>query len=223
MDGAALHRHKGNGLVRDVFEQREMARCAATWASGMPLSDRRLRRRDEAQPFYVNSPYGIALAHNGNLINTDALRVRGVREDRRHINTELRLRSAAERVRARVAAGRAALTRPTCSRDQRRARRCRGGYAVVAMVLGHRLVASAIRTASARWCSASARAEAAPNTLASESVALDHARLQGVRDVAPGEAVFITSAASCTRSQCAPPAQHAPCIFEYVYFARPTR
>ena len=180
---------------------------------------------DEAQPFYVNAPFGIGLGHNGNLTNAEELSRTMVEEDRRHLNT----RSDSE-VLLNVFASE--LQRSTASRpapaDVFRAiegvfRRCRGGYAVVLMIVGHGiagfrdphgirpLVLGKRKTARGiEWM------------LASESVALDMLGFALERDVGAGGGDLRRHArAACIPQQCAPAGRHTPCIFEYVYFARP--
>ncbi|MEO6263961.1 MAG: amidophosphoribosyltransferase [Luteimonas sp.] len=222
-DGSHLRVHKGNGLVRDVFDAKSMlllqgrvgiAHCRYPTAGNAGA--------DEAQPFYVNSPYGIALAHNGNLINTDALRREVFEQDRRNVNTE----SDSEvllNVFAHELDTQKALTPESAFRAVEGVnRRARGGYAVVCAVLGLGLVAfrdpHGIRPLVLGKRSTTAGDEYA---VASESVALDILGFERLRDVAPGEAVVVTARGELFTKICAEPRQHAPCIFEFVYFARP--
>jgi amidophosphoribosyltransferase len=176
---------------------------------------------DEAQPFYVNSPFGIALAHNGNLINTDTLRREVFEQDRRNVNTEsdsevLLNVFAHELDKQRV------LTPDAAFRAvEGVTRRAKGGYAVVALVLGLGLVAfrdpHGIRPLVLGRRDSDAGTEYA---IASESVALDVLGFERVRDIAPGEAVVITPRGELYSRQCAD-GELRPCIFEFVYFARP--
>ena len=222
-DGSHLRVHKGNGLVRDVFDAKSMlllqgrvgiAHCRYPTAGNEGI--------DEAQPFYVNSPYGIALAHNGNLINTDALRREVFEQDRRNVNTE----SDSEvllNVFAHELDTQKALTPESAFRAIEGVnRRARGGYAVVCTVLGLGLVAfrdpHGIRPLVLGKRSTAAGDEYA---VASESVALDILGFERLRDVAPGEGVVVTARGELFTRMCAEPQQHAPCIFEFVYFARP--
>ncbi|MES2858429.1 MAG: amidophosphoribosyltransferase [Pseudomonadota bacterium] len=222
-DGGKLRVHKGNGLVRDVFDERAMAllegrvgiaHCRYPTAGS--------EGSDEAQPFYVNSPFGIALAHNGNLINTDALRREVFEQDRRNVNTE----SDSEvllNVFAHELDTQNALTADAAFRAIEGVnRRAKGGYAVVCTVLGLGLVAfrdpHGIRPLVLGKRSSAAGDE---YIVASESVALDILGFERLRDVAPGEGVVITARGELHARQCAEPEAHAPCIFEYVYFARP--
>ncbi|HWI23802.1 MAG TPA: amidophosphoribosyltransferase, partial [Lysobacter sp.] len=194
-DGGKLHVHKGNGLVRDVFDEDAMrllegrvgiAHCRYPTAGS--------EGDDEAQPFYVNSPYGIALAHNGNLINTDALRREVFEQDRRNVNTE----SDSEvllHVFAHELDTQKALTPDAAFRAIEGVnRRARGGYAVITTVLGLGLVAfrdpHGIRPLVIGKRDTAAGTEYA---IASESVALDVLGFERLRDVGPGEGVVITA------------------------------
>ena len=222
-DGSHLRVHKGNGLARDVFDAKAMrllegrfgiAHCRYPTAGS--------EGNDEAQPFYVNSPYGIALSHNGNLVNTDALRREVFEQDRRNVNTE----SDSEvllNVFAHELDMQKALTPEAAFRAVEGVnRRAKGGYAVVTTVLGLGLVAfrdpHGIRPLVLGKRNSGAGDEYA---VASESVALDILGFERMRDVAPGEAVVVTARGELFTRQCAEPAEHAPCIFEFVYFARP--
>ncbi|HEY0660409.1 MAG TPA: amidophosphoribosyltransferase [Lysobacter sp.] len=222
-DGNKLRVHKGNGLASDVFDADSMqllqgrvgiAHCRYPTAGS--------EGSDEAQPFYVNSPFGIALAHNGNLINTDALRREVFEQDRRNVNTEsdseVLLNVFAHELDTQRALDPEAVFRAV----EGVSRRCVGGYAVVATVLGLGLVAfrdpHGIRPLVLGKRSKGGNDEYA---VASESVALDLLGFERLRDVAPGECVVVTARGELHVRQCAPPQQHAPCIFEFVYFARP--
>ena len=221
--GTRLRVHKGNGLVRDVFDAASMALLEGRVGIGhcrYPTAGS--EGHDEAQPFYVNSPYGIALAHNGNLINTDALRQEVFETDRRNVNTEsdsevLLNVFAHELDRERRLTPEAALNAVAGVH-----RRARGGYAGVALVLGLGLVAfrdpNGIRPLVLGKRETGDGVEYA---VASESVALDILGFERLRDVEPGEGIVITARGELHHRQCAEPAEHAPCIFEYVYFARP--
>ena len=223
VDGTRIRIHKGNGLVRDVFDANNMRLLEGRIGIGhcrYPTAGS--EGSDEAQPFYVNSPYGIALAHNGNLINTETLRREVFEQDRRHVNTQ----SDSEvllNVLAHEISRHDALT-PESVFDAVTAvhRRCRGGYAIVSVVLGLGLVA--FRDPHGIRPLVLGRREGVEGVeyaVASESVALDLTGFTRVRDVAPGEAIVITPRGQLHARQCAQSATHAPCIFEYVYFARP--
>ena len=223
VDGARIRVHKGNGLVKDVFDEPQMRLLSGRVGIGhcrYPTAGS--AGADEAQPFYVNSPYGIALAHNGNLINTDALRREVFEQDKRNVNTE-----SDSEVLLNVLAHELGVQGPLTPDSVFRAiegvhRRCRGGYAIVATVLGLGLVAfrdpHGIRPLVLGKRETEAGTEYA---VVSESVALDLLGFTRLRDVLPGEAVVVTARGELFSQICAPPAQHAPCIFEYVYFARP--
>ncbi len=221
--GSHLRVHKGNGLVRDVFDAKSMAllegqvgiaHCRYPTAGS--------EGSDEAQPFYVNSPFGIALAHNGNLINTEALRREVFEQDRRNVNTgsdsEVLLNVFAHELDTQ----RALTPDAVFAALEGVNRRVKGGYAVVCTVLGLGLVAfrdpHGIRPLVLGKRSGAAGDEF---IVASESVALDVLGFERLRDVAPGEGIIITNNGELFARECAPAAPHATCIFEYVYFARP--
>jgi amidophosphoribosyltransferase len=223
VDGSRIRVHKGNGLVKEVFDEPHMRLLAGRVGIGhcrYPTAGS--EGSDEAQPFYVNSPYGIALAHNGNLVNTDALRREVFEQDKRNVNTQ----SDSEvllNVLAHELGGQPSLSPEDVFAAVRGVhRRCLGGYAIVSIVLGLGLVAfrdpHGIRPLVLGKRETEAGVEYA---VASESVALDLLGFVRVRDVAPGEAVIVTTRGELHTRQCAEPAVHAPCIFEYVYFARP--
>jgi amidophosphoribosyltransferase len=222
-DGAHIHARKGNGLVRDVFDEDAMralrgrvgvAHCRYPTAGS--------EGSDEAQPFYVNSPYGIALVHNGNLINTETLRREVFEQDRRNVNTdsdsEVLLNVFAHELDTQKVLTPDAALRAIEGVN----RRARGGYAVITAVLGLGIVAfrdpNGIRPLVLGKRTTAGGDEYA---VASESVALDILGFERLRDVAPGEGVVVTARGELFTRQCAQPQQHAPCIFEYVYFARP--
>ena len=222
-DGRQLRVHKGNGLVRDVFDARSMALLEGRLGIAhcrYPTAGS--EGSDEAQPFYVNSPYGIALAHNGNLTNAEALRREVFEQDRRNVNTgsdsEVLLNVFAHELDTRGALTPDAVFAALEGVN----RRVKGGYAVVCTVLGLGLVAfrdpHGIRPLVLGKRATAAGAE---YIIASESVALDVLGFERVRDVAPGEGIVITDEGELFARQCAQPGEHAPCIFEYVYFARP--
>ena len=221
-NGTQVRLHKGNGLVRDAFDAKAMALLQGRVGIGhcrYPTAGS--EGSDEAQPFYVNSPFGIALAHNGNLINTDTLRREVFEQDRRNVNTEsdsevLLNVFAHELDKQRV------LTPDAAFRAVEGVTlRAKGGYAVVAVVLGLGLVAfrdpHGIRPLVLGRRDSDAGSEYA---VASESVALDILGFDRVRDIAPGEAVVITPRGELYSRQCAD-GDLRPCIFEFVYFARP--
>jgi len=220
-----LHQRKSNGLVRDVFRQRHMLRLAGNVGIGhvrYPTAGG--AKSSEAQPFYVNSPYGICLAHNGNLTNHDELTDLLIREDRRHLSTtsdsEVLLNVFAHELQTR------ANGRPNAQQIFESVeavhRRCSGGYAVVAMIVGFGVVAfrdpNGIRPLILGERKSSSGSD---YMVASESVALDVLRYERLRDVRPGECVFIENDGSLHCSDHEGETRHTPCIFEFVYFARP--
>jgi amidophosphoribosyltransferase len=225
IDGNRLCLHKGGGLVRDVFDRDSMLGLRGSVGIGhcrYPTAGS--EGSAEAQPLYVNSPYGIALAHNGNLINTEKLRREVFEDDRRHINTD----SDSEVLLNVLAHELQIQDRRTLSPDNifkavaGTHARCVGGYAVVSMLLGYGVLAfrdpNGIRPLVLGERDTAAGKEYA---VASESVALDILGFKLLRDVAPGEAVLLTLDGQLFARQCAELAVHAPCIFEYVYLARP--
>ena len=221
--GTRLRVHKGNGLVRDVFDDAAMALLEGRVGIGhcrYPTAGS--EGHDEAQPFYVNSPYGIALAHNGNLINTDALRREVFETDRRNVNTESDSEVLLNVFAHELDSHRALTPEAALNAVEGVHRRARGGYAAVALVLGLGLVAfrdrNGIRPLVLGKRETGAGTEYA---VASESVALDILGFERVRDVEPGEGIVITARGELFQRQCVEAGEHAPCIFEYVYFARP--
>jgi amidophosphoribosyltransferase len=178
----------------------------------------------EAQPFYVNSPYGITLAHNGNLTNADELKGDLYREDLRHINTssdsEVLLNVFAHELHS---LGKLRIDEKDVFKAVAAVhRRSRGGYAAVAMIIGYGMVA--FRDPHGIRPIIFGKRETDQGTeymIASESVALDSQDFERVRDLAPGEAIFIDLNGKLHSCVCAAHTEHTPCIFEFVYFARP--
>jgi len=227
---AEAHRfnlHKGPGLVRDVFRTRNMRNLAGNWGIGhcrYPTAGSAYNAA-EAQPFYVNSPFGIMLAHNGNLTNAEALQREMYQSDFRHINTnsdsEVLLNVLAHELQA--AAPSVRLDADTIFRAVEGVhRRVQGAYAVVAMIAGFGLLAfrdpHGIRPLVIGRNTTPAGDE---YLVSSESVALDTLGFEIMRDIAPGEAVLIEINGTFHARQCASERVFAPCIFEYVYLARP--
>jgi amidophosphoribosyltransferase len=219
--------HKGPGLVRDVFRTRNMRALPGNWGIGhcrYPTAGSAWNFA-EAQPFYVNSPFGITLAHNGNLTNSEELRRIMFEEDLRHVNTnsdsEVLLNVLAYELQA-AAKGLRLDREAIFTAVSRVHRRCKGAYAVVAMIAGYGLLAFrdpyGIRPLVVGVNDTLAGRE---YLVASESVTLDTLGFQVLRDIAPGEAVFIDLERQFFARQCVNVPQLAPCIFEYVYLARP--
>ena len=220
-----LHRRKTKGLVRDVFRTRHMMRLKGNVGiAHVRYPTAGGDKSSESQPFYVNSPYGIVLAHNGNLTNHDELTELLVQRDRRHLATgsdsEVLLNVFAHELQARVDG------KPTpeqvFSAVDAVHRRCRGGYAVVAMIVGFGIVAfrdpNGIRPLVLGQRLNDAGME---YMVASESVALDVLQFERLRDLRPGETVFIENDGTLHSHDYEGETARTPCIFEYVYFARP--
>ena len=220
-----LKQRRSNGLVRDVFRHRHMLRLRGKVGIGhvrYPTAGG--SKSSEAQPFYVNSPYGICLAHNGNLTNHDELAELLIQEDRRHLSTdsdsEVLLNVFAHELHIR------ANGHPTPDQvfDAVEAlhKRCKGGYAVVALIVGHGVVA--FRDPNGIRPLVVGERKSDDNTdymVASESVALDVLQFDRLRDVKPGETIFIENSGRLHSREHRGEVRHTPCIFEYVYFARP--
>ena len=224
-DGGRLHLRKDNGLVRDVFHTRHMRRLRGNMGIGhVRYPTAGCESSAEAQPFYVNSPYGISLAHNGNLINSNKLKQELFQEDLRQINTdsdsEVLLNVFAHELQKH--AGLRMEVDHVFSAVAGVHKRCRGAYAAVAMITGYGVVAfrdpCGIRPLVYGKRLTSAGIE---YMMASESVALDALGYELIDDVAPGEAVFITVDGQLFKQQCSDNPKLSPCIFEYVYLARP--
>jgi amidophosphoribosyltransferase len=228
-DGNRVYLRKDNGLVRDVFHTRHMVELWGNMGIGharYPTAG--CDSRAEAQPFYVNSPFGLALAHNGNLTNAEVLREELFRQDLRQINTssdsEILLNVFAHELRDAVGQRRQ-LARPEEVFDAVRGvmRRCRGAYAVIAMIVGVGIVAFR-DPHGIRPLIHGVRESGGPHPahmFASESVALDVLGFDRVRDLEPGEAVFIDTEGDVHRQICHGGGRYTTCIFEYVYLARP--
>ena len=226
-EGPMFHMHKGSGYVRDVFRTRNMRDLSGTLGIGhcrYPTAGSAVSEL-ESQPFYVNSPFGITLAHNGNLTNSEALKRELFQLDFRHINTNsdsevllnvlaLELERAAHHARLDANAIFTAVAGVH--------RRCRGAYAIVSMIAGYGMLAFrdpfGIRPLIIGVNEAMGGTE---YVVASESVALEALGFAVLRDVEPGEAVFIDQTGQFHSRQCADHPSLNPCIFEYVYLARP--
>ncbi len=225
-DGKHLHLRKANGLVRDVFKTRHMLGLTGNIGIGhVRYPTAGSSSSAEAQPIYVNSPYGIVLAHNGNLTNADTLKRELFEADLRHLNTnsdsEVLLNVLAHEL-ARPSKRRLGVE-DIFSAVRAVHERCRGAYAAVAIINGHGMLCFrdkfGIRpVVFGRRKDESGRYE---YMFASESVGLDALGFELVRDVRPGEAIFVTFDGQVHSQVCADDAQYSPCIFEYVYLARP--
>ena len=224
-DDRQLNLRKDNGLVRDVFHTRHMTKLQGTMGIGhLRYPTAGSASSAEAQPFYVNSPFGIALAHNGNLNNAEDLKQELFNTDRRHINT-----SSDSEILLNIFARELYRTKTKTpgpadifSAVHGVHTRCKGAYAAVGLVVGYGLFAfrdphgirplvfGSRKTANGR-----------EYMVASESVALDAQGFDLERDVAPGEAVYVDMNGQLHTYQCAKNSKLTPCIFEHVYFARP--
>jgi amidophosphoribosyltransferase len=216
---------KSAGLAREVFDPADLSRALG----GMGIAHVRYPTAgcgaaEETQPLYVNSPYGIALAHNGNLTNAVSLKKELFEVDRRHINTdsdsEVLLNVFAHELHRN--------SRPHLTAEgifnavQGVHRRCRGGYAAVALINGHGLIAFRDPDGIRPLCLGERRTADGPEyMIASESCALDVLGFMRVGDIGPGEAVFIDTTCRLLRRLCHDRPRLTPCIFEYVYLARP--
>jgi amidophosphoribosyltransferase len=225
-DGGTFYMHKNNGLVQDVFQTRHMRSLLGNAGiAHVRYPTAGSSSAAEAQPFYVNSPFGIVLGHNGNLTNSEQLKNEMFRQDLRHINTnsdsEVLLNVLAHEIES---SARSTALDVDMIFDAVAAvhQRVKGAYAVVAMIANYGVLAfrdpHGIRPLVIGKAETDKGVEYA---VASESVALDVLGFQLVRDVAPGEAIFIDMDGNFYARQCAEKPILNPCIFEYVYLARP--
>lgn len=224
-DNGVLCLRKSNGLVSDVFSQEDMATLRGNIGIGhVRYPTAGSLSSTEAQPFYVNTPFGISLAHNGNLVNTNELRDHLKKVDKRHLNTESDTEALLNLFAHELQIQNLDEVTPQSIFDatEKVFNRCSGGYAVVAMILNHGLVAfrdpNAIRPLVIGVRESN---EGKEYMVASESVALDVVGFSLLRDVLPGEAIFIDTGGNFYSKQCVEPKSYTPCIFEFVYFARP--
>ncbi len=226
-NGNQFNMYKAHGQVRDVFRTRNMRSLPGNSGIGQVRyptagsSD----SAEEAQPFYVNAPFGITFAHNGNLTNWRELREALFKVDQRHINT-----NSDSEVLLNVLAHELQQSAKGVSLDENAIfdavrsvhKRIKGAYAVVAQISGYGLLAFRDPNGIRPLCMGKAQSNQGVEWMvASESVALEGTGFTFVRDILPGEAVFITLDGQVFSQMCATGAVHAPCIFEYVYFARP--
>lgn len=216
---------KDNGLVRDVFRTRHMRQLQGNVGIGhVRYPTAGSSSSAEAQPFYVNSPYGITLAHNGNLTNTIELSDGVLKSDLRHINTtsdsEVLLNVFAHALQSQ---GKLIPTHVEIFSAVREVHaRAKGAYAVVAMITGYGVLAFRDPHGIRPACFGKRETDQGPEYMvASESVALDAAGFELVRDIEPGEAIYIENDGAFYNEQCAESPSLNPCIFEHVYFARP--
>jgi len=215
---------KAKGMVRDVFRTRNMRALPGNNGLGQvryPTAGNAFSE-EEAQPFYVNAPYGLVLVHNGNLTNAHALKAELFLDDHRHINTEsdseVLLNVLAHEI-DKATRGQPLQPSNVFDAVRRVHARIKGSYAVVSMIAGHGLLAFRDPFGIRPLCIG--RGADGTYMVASESVALDGTGHVFERDIAPGEAVFIDLSGQAHFMQCADTSQLKPCIFEFVYLARP--
>lgn len=224
-DYGRLFLRKDNGLVRDVIRTRHMLKLTGNIGIGhVRYPTAGTANSAEAQPFYVNSPFGIAFAHNGNLTNANQLKEELWRADRRHINTD----SDSEILLNILAHELASSNKLVISAEDmfdavaRVHQRVRGAYAALAMITGYGILAFRDPNAIRPLCYGQRETEdGVEYCVASESIALDALGFTLIRDVQPGEALFISETGKVSSRCCVPNPRTVPCIFELVYFARP--
>jgi amidophosphoribosyltransferase len=224
-EGGRLHLRKDNGLARDVFTNAQMLKLKGNMGiAHVRYPTAGCTSSAEAQPFYVNSPFGLTLAHNGNLTNTATLKKELFIQDQRHLNTdsdsEVLLNIFAHELQS---LGKVRINVDDVFQAVSGVhRRCRGAYAVVIMIAGFGILAFRDPNGIRPIIYGERKSQGGTEfMIASESVALDVLDFDVVRDLAPGEAIFIEATGEFYSKQCAEKIDHCPCIFEYVYFARP--
>ena len=226
-DGNTLFLRKNNGLVRDVFHTRHMLNLKGNMGIGhVRYPTAGCSSSAEAQPFYVNSPYGITLAHNGTLTNGDELKDNLMLGDLRHLNTqsdsEVLLNILAHELQQIGKSQKDLVPNDIFDAVSRLHKRCRGGYAAVAMINGVGIIGFRDPYGIRPIVYGMRRTEAGSEyIIASESVAIDALDYQLVRDISPGETIFISTEGKFYARQCAEDPRYSPCIFEHVYLARP--
>jgi len=227
MQGTKCYMHKARGMVRDVFRTRNMRALIGPVGLGQvryPTAGNAYNE-EEAQPFYVNAPFGIVLVHNGNLTNAQSLKRELFAIDRRHINTESDTEVLLNVLAHELGrAAREATLTPDAVFEAVRAvhARVKGSYAVIALIAGHGLLALRDPFGIRPLVFGDGEtAEGREVMVASESVAIEGTGHRLIRDVAPGEAVFIDLEGRIHARQCADAPSLHPCLFEYVYLARP--
>ena len=227
MQGTKCFMHKARGMVRDVFRTRNMRALPGNIGLGQvryPTAGNAYSE-EEAQPFYVNAPFGIVLVHNGNLTNAHALKAELFDIDRRHINTEsdteVLINVLAHEI--ELAARDLPLTPDAIFRAVAAVhRRVKGSYAVIALIAGYGLLAFRDPFGIRPLCYGELQTdEGVEYMVASESVAIEGTGRRVLRDLAPGEALFIDVDGRAHTRQCAERPSHHPCMFEFVYLARP--
>ena len=224
-DGENFFLRKSNGLVRDVLLPRHMLRLKGNMGIGhVRYPTAGSAGNAEAQPLYVNSPYGIALAHNGNLVNIDALKKIICQRDLRHLSTQSDSELILNVLARELQQINSVHLSPRSVFDAMRMvhQRCKGAYAFLALINGQGMVAlrdpNGIRPLVYGQKNTP---DGVAYMFASESVALNALGYELCGDVLPGEAIFIDLKGRLHREQCADVTRYSPCIFEYVYLARP--
>ena len=224
-DNGKLNLRKDNGLIKDVFRTRHMRRLTGQMGIGhVRYPTAGSSSPALAQPFYVNSPYGLSLAHNGNLTNANELSRELFKGDLRHINTDsdsevlLNVLAHELQLKGRI--------KPTpediFAAVSRVFDRCRGGFAAIVMITGYGILGFRDKNGIRPLVFGSRQTERGKEyMIASESVALDSQGFSIERDVAPGEAVYVDVHNNLHSKICTESGEHTPCIFEHVYFARP--
>ena len=215
--------HKAKGLVRDVFRTRNMRALQGNCGLGQvryPTAGNAYSE-EEAQPFYVNAPFGIVLVHNGNLTNAQALKAELFTTDHRHINTEsdseVLLNVLAHEI-EKTTRGMPLQPQHLFDAVRNVHRRVRGSYAAIALIAGHGVLAFRDPFGIRPLCLGRG---AGATVVASESVALEGTSHRLLRNIDPGEAVFIDLQGTIHSEPCAEKTALMPCIFEFVYLARP--
>jgi amidophosphoribosyltransferase len=226
-NGGQIHLKKGNGLVRDVFRTKNILRLQGNMGIGhVRYPTAGCSSEEEAQPFYVNAPFGIALGHNGTLTNYDKLKKEVHEVNLRHLNTssdsEVLLNILAFELGHEAKHKIAKLSPDQIFKAVKRVfKRVEGGYAVLAMIVDHGILAfrdpNGIRPLTIGIRNTGAKTE---YIVSSESVAITTLGYKILRDVAPGEAVYIDKTDGFFFKQCVK-TKFRPCIFEFVYLARP--
>ncbi len=224
-ENGRLHLRKDNGLTRDVFTNEQMLKLKGNMGiAHVRYPTAGCSDSSEAQPFYVNSPFGVTLAHNGNLTNTAQLKQELFIEDQRHLNTnsdsEVLLNIFAHELQK---IGKIQLNKDDVFNAVKGVhRRCKGAYAAVVMIPDFGIVGFRDPNGLRPIIFGERKSDHGSEfMIASESVALDVLGFELIRDIEPGEAVFIEKSGKLYTQQCADKTDHCPCIFEYVYFARP--
>lgn len=222
--GTKFYMHKAKGMVRDVFRTRNMRALPGNVGLGQvryPTAGN-ADSEEEAQPFYVNAPFGLVLVHNGNLTNVDVLKEQLFNHDHRHINTtsdtEVLINVLAHEL-EQTTRGLPLQPKDVFAAVRGVHSRIKGSYAVVSVIAGHGLLAFRDPFGIRPLCLG--KSDDGTVMVASESVALEGTGHRFVRNIAPGEAVFVDLQGQVHSAMCADKVQLSPCIFEYVYLARP--